>query len=153
METKRQTNGAYGNGNAQGKCRRQHHHRNVFSYKPPKAGKDVYMPICPNSSQQSAHFQFQPHPAEGRHSETTSDKQNKTRRREESIPLHIPRLSRIEAIRATRTTHDDGRYEHKGPRHIYDESERHNGRWIRTTKANDTADTMDKKKNVAMAKS
>jgi hypothetical protein len=43
---RRQTNRnrAYGNGNAQGICRRQHHHRNVFSYEPPQAGKDVYMP-------------------------------------------------------------------------------------------------------------
>jgi len=48
--------------------------------------KRVRMYICPKSSQQSAHIQFQPHPAGRRHSETTSDRKKETRRREESNP-------------------------------------------------------------------
>jgi len=100
--------------------------------------KRVRMHICPKSSQQSAHIQFQPHPAGRRHSETTSDRKKETRRREESIPLHTPRLQkRNEAIRTTRTTHETIRWiralrekENKGPK-VPDTF---------TTKANDMTD-------------
>ncbi len=105
---RRQTNSnrAYGNGNAQERCRRQHHHRNVFSKNYHKRER---MYICPKSSQQSAHIQFQPL----NHIQLKEGirKQQATRRREESIPLHTSRLQkRNEAIRTTRTTHETIRW-------------------------------------------
>jgi len=102
--------------------------------------KRVRMYICAPKARNNQHiFNFNHIQLEEGIRKQQATEKKETRRREESIPLHTPRLQkRNEAIRTTRTTHETIRWIRalrekenkgpKGPRHIYDESERHDGR-------------------------